>query len=200
MHAEDRTGGAASPIQPDAIEQAISSAVCQRMATVPLRSIKVAPLCRSCGVSRSAFYDRFVDVYDVAARLEEQLLRELDALVEDTHRPGLGNYEICLTFLSFFARRRALVRALLSNETAGRVRRELDVRLVSSLERALERRYDLEPTPPEELGDILAFACAGFYHFYLDDGPSPDDATLERRARIAATFCDAGLRSLLGAR
>lgn len=185
------------------VETAILAGVRSAMAKVPLRSIKVTALCRSCGINRTTFYDHFQDVYAAAQRLENDLISELARSCDAVRGAEMGSYEICLRFLEFFDARRDTVSALLANETAGRFMARLDDAMQRLFHHQLARRYDISRINSTELDDLLAFVSAGFYHFYLKPESSPNSIgskmSLERRARLIATYCDAGVAAAIEA-
>lgn len=184
------------------VEAAILDGVQNAMASTPLRSIKVAALCRSCGINRTTFYDHFQDVYAAAQRLEDDVVSELACACDSVKNTEMGSYEICLLFLRFFDDRRSVVSALLANENAGRFMVRLDNSMQELFRYQLLQRYGESTLDPAELDDLLAFVSAGFYHFYLKPDASPrggkDKPNLERRARLIATYCDSGIAATLG--
>lgn len=178
--------------------QAILDRTAQLMTTVPLHSIKVAALCRDCGVNRTTFYDHFHDIYDVADKLGRTLADELAALCDQVRATTPSDPEITEAFLDFFSERHALVAALLSNETAPDVMRSLNELTTALFEEHIRTCYDAASVSDEDLADLLSFATAGFYHFFLDrEQNSPE--RLARRARLTTAFCSAGLERSLGA-
>lgn len=182
-------------MQPEArsVEKAIEDEVLSLMATTPLHRIRVTQLCRRASINRSTFYDHFDNVEGVAQRTQEHLLEELDGLARQVLDDAPNAQEVSRAFLTFFSEHRATLRALASNETAPAVLAALDLRLMGLFREAVLRSH---PHAEGLDDDVLRFAAAGYYRFYLDVVMSekPFSAEeLERHSALMTRFCSAGL-------
>lgn len=180
------------------VRSAIMDETLARMTEEPLHRIRVTSLCKSAGVNRSTFYEYFQDLYAVAAQIEETFFAELDALIVSVREGKLiSSYAVSAAFLEFFAQNRLTARALLSNETASSVMQQLDERIMELFADAvLKERPDLRTIPDE----VLRFAAAGYYRFYMDVAlaeDAPDKTKIGQLAAIMTDFCEAGLERCL---
>lgn len=182
-------------MQPEArtVEKVIEDEVLSLMATTPLHRIRVTQLCRRASINRSTFYDHFNNIYDVAEGIQDRLLGELDVLAGQVLEEAPSDLEVSRAFLTFFSEHRTELRALASNETAGALLAELDRRLMALFRETVPRSH---PNVASFGDDVLRFAAAGYYRFYLDVVMSEKPfsaAELERQAALMVRFSSAGL-------
>lgn len=67
----------------------------EQLQTQELSEIRVSELCKCAGVNRSTFYSNFIDIYDLADKLRDDLVQEVRSLY--THKEFTGDAEDMLT-------------------------------------------------------------------------------------------------------
>ena len=122
----------------------------------PFRKVTVADICSAALVSRSTFYDHYLDKYDLLTRMVEDIDTQVARVLEDRFRPG-ADFSTCLRAISdglFRAHRDEMTALLLIHEPEG----DLELRLTATFTRAF--RATLDDMPERELVADLYAACA----------------------------------------
>ena len=70
--------------------------------TKEISQMKVTEICEKAGINRGTFYANFVDVYDLADKIHEQLKKEVNDLVERDIRMRHNNAEFIFLFEHIF--------------------------------------------------------------------------------------------------
>ncbi|MBO6158082.1 MAG: TetR/AcrR family transcriptional regulator C-terminal domain-containing protein [Firmicutes bacterium] len=68
---------------------------------IPISKITVSEICSRCGIHRSTFYAHYLDIYDVAEKVEKTMAEKLGETIRDKIQEGAGARECFLTSLDF---------------------------------------------------------------------------------------------------
>ena len=68
---------------------------------IPISKITVSEVCSRCGIHRSTFYAHYLDIYDVAEKVEKTMAQKLGETIRDKIQEGAGPRECFLTSLDF---------------------------------------------------------------------------------------------------
>lgn len=107
----------------------------------PFAKISVAEICRACDATRQTFYYHFHDKYDLAAWI---YLQDLAQAVEPTG--GIGR-ESLTRMLDSMLQKRDFYRSALEDTSQNNLMSYIREYGTNFLLDAIERQYDLEPTP-----------------------------------------------------
>jgi len=154
--------------------KAIREAYLEEKKTKSIAEIKVYELCNRARINKSTFYKYYLDVYDLAEKVEEQVVEEilnggmdLSQLMTDTK-----------AFLDVAAEELSKNYALLALVFDNRVEREASV-----FEKHLLKKY-LNGAPSKQEEMVIRFCIGGASRVLTQSGVSKESVALARRMVI----------------
>ena len=175
----------------------LKEAMLDMMAEKPLHKITVMDLCRACQRNRATFYAHYLDIYDLAEAMEEDVLSDLEQLMAQINAPSYSSEEVSQAFFCFLHAHKQALQTFLRGENSARFTQKIDQKIMPYFELKVRQKYEVPLTcPPHTLPLLLRFIATGYYSFFTQ-ALRTEDISITQLAQFASRLGDACLSEFL---
>lgn len=137
------------------------------MESKAIHEISVSELCKTCQINRATFYDHYRDVFDLVQDMEKDLLRGLEAMMEQGLPEEIPAEDVSRLFFCFLTEHRRELNLLLTNERSREFCIRLDALLMPFFEKKVRQTYVIPEGQEAQLRQTMEFVSTGYYRFFL---------------------------------